>query len=555
MACIRSHAGTWTLVVWLGCAGQISLALGDGTPGANIAGLAGAGHPRTNLDVAPAGLVGGSDWYFNRGLALARQGDSESAADVLREGTRLFPDDGRFPRELAGVHFKLKQRTEAIRWMRRALRISPNDAYANDFLGTVYSLEGDLRSALVHWNRIGKPRIAEVKRVSDQESAHALMDEACPLQPGTVLSVKTLDACETNLDWLGPASSHRIVLEPTGDTEFDVEVRYVPRRSGIHSGMDLVPLLSGVPFKMLRPELLFNNGIRLQSVLRWDPNQRQLEATVSGPLGGSAKARGTVGLDIRRELWSGSRDFRLNAETVDARVSWPISGRTTVWTGFSLQRFKFDVPSEPSSPSAVPLEDGKFVFSTSGLRRTWLPSTIPGVTFDAASAIDVGADVGPTTRRLIRSVSSLEAAWRIPGAWRELEVRSRATAGWLSGEASVCQMFSLGVDQEEALQLRGHRGTNDGKKGSGPRGRALALTNLDVSATVHRTRISRLTAGPFLDLAHLRAPEGAVDAQPWFVDAGVVARLKLFDGLEIAASFGRDLMSSTDLFHVSIVGR
>ena len=75
----------------------------------------------------------------------------------------MASQDKRFPVELAGVAFKQKRYPEAAAWLRRGLKIDPTDAYAKDFLGTVYFLQGNLEAALKYWNRIDKPQIESVR--------------------------------------------------------------------------------------------------------------------------------------------------------------------------------------------------------------------------------------------------------------------------------------------------------------------------------------------------------------------------------------------------------
>ena len=46
---------------------------------------------------------------------------------------------------------------EAKRNLRTALHRNPDDRYANDFLATLYQLDGNTEAALKYWNRLGKP--------------------------------------------------------------------------------------------------------------------------------------------------------------------------------------------------------------------------------------------------------------------------------------------------------------------------------------------------------------------------------------------------------------
>ena len=103
------------------------------------------------------------DFYY--GEALAQLGRLTEAQNALEAGRRLAPADPKFPVELAGVAFRQKNYPQAIRRLRQATRLEPGDAYANDFLGTAYFLEGNIEASLKYWNRAGKPRIADVREV------------------------------------------------------------------------------------------------------------------------------------------------------------------------------------------------------------------------------------------------------------------------------------------------------------------------------------------------------------------------------------------------------
>src|SRR6266568_675542 len=83
-----------------------------------------------------------ADLDYAFGTALAHLGRWDDARHAFEAGSRLAPHDTRFPTELAGVAFKQKNYGLAKRNLRRALRIGGEDSYANDFLGTIYFLEG-----------------------------------------------------------------------------------------------------------------------------------------------------------------------------------------------------------------------------------------------------------------------------------------------------------------------------------------------------------------------------------------------------------------------------
>ncbi len=108
-------------------------------------------------------------------------------SQAFAAGARLQPGDKRFPLELAGVAFKQKQYTQAARYLRRALHLDPNDSYGNDFLGTVYFLQGNIEAALKYWNHVDKPQIAEVRTQPTPQVNAALLDRAFVFAPASTL--------------------------------------------------------------------------------------------------------------------------------------------------------------------------------------------------------------------------------------------------------------------------------------------------------------------------------------------------------------------------------
>ena len=88
------------------------------------------------------------DQNYYYGLALAQLGLNKDAKLAFTAGKRQQPGDKRFPIELAGIAFKEKNYARAQSLLRRALRLDPADSYTNDFLATVFFLEGNLEAAL-----------------------------------------------------------------------------------------------------------------------------------------------------------------------------------------------------------------------------------------------------------------------------------------------------------------------------------------------------------------------------------------------------------------------
>ena len=106
-------------------------------------------------DASPSAEV---NYYY--GLALARLERWSEATRAFRNGLKQTPGDKRFLLELAGVAFKQRKNTEAVEYLRRALRLDPADPYANDFLASLYFLQGNLEAALTYWIKVSKLRTA-----------------------------------------------------------------------------------------------------------------------------------------------------------------------------------------------------------------------------------------------------------------------------------------------------------------------------------------------------------------------------------------------------------
>ena len=114
-----------------------------------------------------------------------------------------------FPIELGGVAFKQKRYAEAARWLREGLQLAPNDAYANDFLATIYFLEGNTEAALKYWNRIAKPHLENVRIEPGLRVDPALLDRAFAFAPASTLRLPDFLTTQTRVEALGHLPGHQ----------------------------------------------------------------------------------------------------------------------------------------------------------------------------------------------------------------------------------------------------------------------------------------------------------------------------------------------------------
>src|SRR5207245_5238031 len=133
--------------------------------------------------------------------------------------------DPRFPRELAGIAYKLGDLNEAKGQLRLALSLDPNDVYTNDVLAHLFLLDGNVDAALEFWNRIDKPRIRRISIVSPAHMNAALLERSVRFDAGGTLQRDDLDLTRTNLERVAAApGSYKVRLVPQEEETFDVRI-------------------------------------------------------------------------------------------------------------------------------------------------------------------------------------------------------------------------------------------------------------------------------------------------------------------------------------------
>lgn len=451
----------------------------------------------------------------------------EPAKVLLRQGWTAHPRDKRFPLELAGVAFKQNRLQEAKADLRQALALDPGDAYANEFLGTIYLLEENLEASLRYWNQIGRPYIDEVKLEPQPGLDPILANRIQAFTPGGVLKREELLTTRARLDFLGVFPSYRIDLAPKPDEHFDATVRLVER--GGWPG--IVSLLSGLPYLTVYPRFfnLHDRGMNLVSLVRWDDQKRRVFADFSSPLGTSANWRYRLFLDGRNENWDVPAMAPFNMKTIEAgaELQTRVGGRWGWTSGFVISHRQF-------SPASI-FPSGTVLKYRATVDR-WL-FRIPERNFTMRAMGSL--DYAPTFTRV---QGSLKARWHAMTA----QFRSGKTLG----TPPFDQLFQLGQERDNDLWMRAHIGTADGKKGNAPLGRDYLLFNWEIDKTIYNGSLVKLKVGPFLDSGRIYDPGRDFGSRKWLTDAGVQCKIVAFGGVGIAISYGKDLRTGHNAFYV-----
>ena len=273
---------------------------------------------------------------------------------MLSAGQKMAPNDKRFPVELAGVAFKQKKYGEAENDMQRALRLDAKDEYANEFLATVYFLEGNLEAALKYWNRIGKPQIAEVRsREPVLKIRPALLDHAFAFAPASTLTLDELLASNVRLRGLEIFPTHKLNLSARPDGKFDVIFR-AQELNGFGNGklQALVRMFSGALFEEITPEyynvrgsvpiLFLCPALIPTSGVRWP---RSTGRSGEAHYGATAWALISAMRTGRCNLFTGPSTFlgatNLRREGVDTEISRFVDARWSWTTGVELSHRDF----------------------------------------------------------------------------------------------------------------------------------------------------------------------------------------------------------------------
>jgi tetratricopeptide (TPR) repeat protein len=503
------------------------------------------------------------DFYY--GTALAHLERWDDARKAFQAGARLDPKDKRFPLELAGVAFKQKRYSEAAAHLRRALALAPNDSYANDFLGTVYFLQGNLEAALKYWNRVEKPQIAEIRAEPRPQVDPVLLDHAFTFSPASTLRLSEFLATDARIRGLGIFPSYQFDLQAHEDGKFDMLFRTRELNGWGQSKWEgLFRLFRGLPFQTLYPEFynFKHEAINFVSLYRWDAEKRRVLATFSGPLKGNPKFRYGLDLDLRSENWDIRNSFsgsvpllgslNLRREALGAEFASLASGRWSWSVGAELSHrdFRSVISGVALTPSL--LAKGYQLKQVTQVNAAIWRVPERRVTANGGLSSQVGRIWSDPGHSFLKLQGSLRLHWLPQSQGDDYEIQQQIRAGKTIGDLPFDELFMLGVERDNDLWMRGHIGTRSGRKGSAPLGRNYFLSNWEADKNVYRNGLLSVKLGPFLDTGKISDDSQGLGSHKWLWDVGGQAKVHLF-GVGVVFSYGKDLRSGNNAFYVSML--
>ncbi|HEY7915265.1 MAG TPA: tetratricopeptide repeat protein [Blastocatellia bacterium] len=514
--------------------------------------------------LAETEAVWSADLNYYCGIALARLERWNHAKRAFQNGLKQRPRDKRFPLELAGVSFKQNKYAEAADYLLRALRLDPADAYANDFLASVYFLQGNLEAALKYWNRVSKPHIEQVRIEPALKVDAVLLDHAFVFAPATVLLLPQLRTTEARVDGLNIFPNYRFDLEARSDGKFDAVFRARERNGwGNTKWEGLLALFRGLPFQTIHPEFLNigHRAINSQSLIRWDKEKRRFWTNLSGPLSGDPKWRYRLDLDLRDENWDLRHSFtgpaprlaglNLRKQAFTAAATSLVNGRWNWSTGVELSHrsIRDVVPGAALTPQL--LAQG---FQLKHLvQLNYELARVPHRRFvlTTGASTQIGRVWSQPSRAFAKLQSSLQGRWLPQASGDDYEINGKIRAGRTFGEVPFDELFVLGVERDNDLWLRSHIGTRDGRKGSAPMGRNYFLSNWELDKVVYNNALISLRLGPFLDSGKITDSSPGLGSRTWLWDLGAQVKVRVL-GMGVALSYGKDLRSGNNAVYVSM---
>jgi hypothetical protein len=502
------------------------------------------------------------DFYY--GTALAQLGRWDDAQKAFEAGARLHPGDKRFPLELAGVAFKQKRYSAAVRHLRRALRLDSSDSYGHDFLGTVYFLQGNTEAALKYWNRVGKPQIVEVRSQPTPQVNAPLLDRAMAFAPASVLRLPDLLTTDVRVRGLEIFPRYQFDLQARNDGKFDILFRNRERDGWGQGKLEkLFLLVRGLPFQSITPEFynLRDEAINFASIYRWDAQKRRILAQLSGPFKANPKFRYRLLADLRGENWDirksfqgpapvlGSFNLRREAVAVDFAAMESGRWRWSAGAEISHRDFRSVVPGTALTPEL--LAKGYQLKQLIQVDAELWRQPERRLTLEGGASSQAGHIWSQPSHAFEKMQGSLRFHWFPQSQGDDYEMQQRIRAGKTFGGVPFDELFILGLERDNDLEMRGHIGTRDGRKGSAPLGRNYFLSNCEADKNVYRNGIFTVKLGPFLDTGKITDASMGLGSQKWLWDLGTQAKVRVF-GVGFAFSYGKDLRSGNNAFYVSV---
>ncbi len=500
---------------------------------------------------------------FYRGLSLAHLHQLPAAEQAFESGSNSFPKDKRFPLELAGIAYRQKDTGRAKRLLHRALALDPEDSYGNDFLGTIYSLDGNLAAALFYWNRIGKPVLQKVRYDPAPPIDSVLRERTFALSGGQRLTKQRLEWARSNVDRLGVLADVQYDLVPRRqDDRYDLVIRTVPVAQPLAGWLgQLLPALRQLPYQGVAYDAynVRRAAINLNVLGRWDPDKRRMFVQMSGPWRENPRSEYRLFVDLRDEIWNlrsnffsfpgGLNNVVLRKAQAGGEVALGLSSKLQ-WTlgGLIAYRDYRQAPRDPLFGRGWSAEmNNRFDY----LLWSWPDHRIR---VDGFASLRTGRFFSQIPSRLISPRVGARLEWFPEAKGDRYVFTGKVGAGRTFGTVPLDELFTLGMerDNDRDLWMRGTVGTRDGRKGSAPMGREYAVAQSDFSRKLFEAPLIKAYLGPFFDVGAVGDPSHRYGSRGVLYDTGLQATVQTLGSVKVTVVYGRDIVNGRGVFYTAV---
>ena len=517
------------------------------------------------IDAVPESPAQPADLELDRGLALAKLERWDEARRDFEAGRRGYPRDPRFAVELAGLAYRAKDFAGAKRNLRAALALDPGDDYANNFLASIYYLEGNLEGALKYWNRAARPRLTDLAMEPQAKLNPLLLDRAFRFSPGAVWTREQFLFTDAQLAALDLFPQRHFDLEAQPDGSFDLRVRApISGAWNFKSPESWLSLFRGLPYETVEPEFfnLNHSGLNWVSSLRWNDQMRRVQSEISAPLAGNPALRLRAYVDARDENWNISGTLFpaapapafVNLEKIAAGAEFrEVAGPRWQWSAgaeYSYRRFR-DILGIPAQATAF-FTDGSSLALRGGVERWLLRRPERRFTLDSSADAEVGTFFENPLGRYARFRGALTADWLPQARGGDYEFQSSLRGGGTLGGVPFDELYMLGFDRDNDLWLRGHPDLRGGQKGNAPLGRNYILINSEFDKIVYNGGLFTVKVGPLLDSGRIYDSSGYFGSREWQWDTGAQTKIRVLGSFQFVLGYGRDIRSGGNSFFTTV---
>ncbi len=506
-----------------------------------------------------------ADLELYRGLALAQLQRFHEADAAFRAGLARHPRDARFLVERAGIAYREKQFAKAKIDLRRALAIHPQDDYANNFLASMYFLEGNLEAALKYWNRVGKPKLSDLTYDPAPNLDPLILDRAFNFSPGSVWSRNQYLTTKVQLTSLNLFPRQFFELQAQPDGSFDLGFHVGQRSTWGHDKLgNTASLLRSLPYQAVDPEFfnLNHKALNWISFVRWDDEKRMLTSELSTPMPEGPQKHFRLYFDGRNENWNITNTLApatpspayLNLERavlgaeLQSLVGW--RWRWNLGVEFSYRKFRSLVGIPTAADSFF--TDTAGLALQSGVQRSLIRFPERRFKLDAGATGEMGTFFANPLGMYGRVEGSLMAHWFPQARGEDYGMQTQLRAGQTFGTIPFDDLFMLGFDRDNPLWMRGHDGLVNGQKGNAPLGTNFILSNSEIDKVLYHDGLFLLKLGPFVDSGEIHDSSAYFGHPKWMTDTGVQATIGALGNFEFVLGYGRDLRSGNNTFYSTV---